>query len=67
MKRIALSDLRTTGARMTYAIPKARTNYGIFNIRFQGAKLWKDISDEIKLLSLKRLKKKCKSILIAKY
>ena len=39
MKRIALSDLRTTGARMTYAIPKARTNYGIFNIRFQGAKL----------------------------
>ena len=52
---------------MTYAIPKARTNYGIFNIRFQGAKVRNDISDEIKLLSLKRFKKKLKSIHIDNY
>ena len=52
---------------MTYAIPKARTNYGIFNIRFQGAKVWNDTSNDIKLLSLKRFKKKLKSILIDKY
>ena len=52
---------------MTYAIPQARTNYGIFNIRFQGAnKVWSDISDDIKLLSLKRFKKKLKSVLIDK-
>ena len=54
-------------SRMTYAIPKARTNYGIFNIRFQGAKVWNDISDDIKLLSLKSFKKKLKSIFMAKY
>ena len=45
-------------SRMTYVVPKARRNYGIFNIRFQGAKVWNDISDDIKLLSLKRFKEK---------
>ena len=49
--------------RITYAIPKARANYEIFNIRFQGDV----ISDDIKLLSIKRFKEKFKSILIAKY
>ena len=45
---------------MTYALPKTRTNYGIFNTRYQGAKIWNDISDNIKLLSLKQFKKKLK-------
>ena len=40
---------------------------GVFNISFQGAKVWNDISDDIKLLSLspalKRFKKKLESIL----
>lgn len=48
-------------SRMTYALPKTRTNYGIFNIRCQGAKIWNAISDNIKLLSLKQFKKKFKS------
>ena len=52
---------------MTYAIPKARTNYGILNIRFQGVNVWNDISDDIKLLPLKRFKNKLKSPLIDKY
>ena len=42
-------------SRMTYALPKTRTNYGIFNIRYQGAKIWNDISDNIKLLSRKKI------------
>ena len=50
---------------MTYALPKTRTNYGIFNIRYQGAKIWNAISDNIKLLSLKQFRKKIKSIIIA--
>ena len=54
-------------SRKTYANPKPTTNYGIFNLRFQGAKVWNDITDDIKLLYLKRLKKKLKSILIDKY
>lgn len=52
---------------MTYAIPKARANYEIFNIKFQGAKVWNDVSDDIKLLSIKRFKEKFKSVLLAKY
>ena len=54
-------------SRMIYAIPKAKANYGNFNIGFQGAKVWNDISDDIKFLSLKSFKKKLKSILIDKY
>ena len=54
---------------MTYAIPKARTNYGILNIRLHGVKVWNDISDDmyIELLPLKRFKNKLKSLLIDKY
>ena len=54
-------------SKMSYAIPKVRTNYGIFNIRFQGSKVWNDISDHIKLLPLKSFKKNLKLILIEKY
>ena len=54
---------------MTYVIPKIRTNYGTFNIRFQGAKVWNDIlvSDDIKLLPLKIFTKNLKLILLEKY
>ena len=54
-------------SRLTYALPKTRTNYGIFNIRYQGAKIWNAISDNIKLLSLKQFKKKLKSGIISSY
>ena len=54
-------------SRMTYALPKTRTNYGIFNIRYQGAKIWNAISDHIKLLSLKQFKKKLKLSIIESY
>ena len=52
---------------MAYALPKTTTNYGIFNIRYQGAKIWNGISDNIKLLSLKQFKKNLKSSIIASY
>ena len=54
-------------SKMTYVIPKVRTNYGTFNIRFQGAKVWNDISDDLKLLPLKMFKKNLKLILVEKY
>ena len=54
-------------SRMTFALPKTRTNYGIFNIRYQGAKIWNAISDNIKLLSLKQFRKRLKSNIIASY
>ena len=52
---------------MTYVTPKARTNYGILNIRFKGVKVWNDLSDEIKLLPVKRFRNKLKSLFIDKY
>ena len=48
-------------------IPKVRTNYGTFNIRFQGAKVSNDISDDLKLLPLKMFKKNLKLIFVEKY
>ena len=57
----------TLSSKMTYVIPNVRTNYGTFNIRFQGAKVWNDISDDIKLLPLKIFQKNLKLILLEKY
>ena len=37
--------------KMAYAFSTATTNYEIFNIRFQGAEVWNDTSDDIKLSS----------------
>ena len=54
-------------SKMAYVIPKVRTNYGTFNIRFQGAKVWNDISDDIKLLPLNIFKKNLKLFLLEKY
>ena len=56
-------------SRMTSALPKIRTNYGLFNIRYQGAKICNAISDidDIKLLPLKQFKNKIKLNIIASY
>ena len=54
-------------SKMTYLIPQVRTNYGTFNIRFQGAKVWNDISDDIKLLPWIIFKKNLKLFLLEKY
>ena len=51
----------------TFGTPKARTNYGIFNIRFHGAKVWSSIPDDVKYLSIKRFKKKVKEDMIENY
>ena len=37
-------------SRSTYSIPKVRTNYGKFNIRFSGVKVWNEIDEETKNL-----------------
>ena len=52
---------------MTYALPNTRTNNGIFNTRYQGAKIWNAISDKTKLLPLKQFKTKLKSSIITSY
>ena len=54
-------------SRNNYYLPKARTNYGIFNIRFTGAKVWNLIEISDKNLSKNALKRKLKSYLLYKY
>ena len=35
-------------SRHAYAIPNVRTNYGILNIKFAGAKVWNSLDAELK-------------------
>ena len=54
-------------SRLTYSIPKIRTNYGKFNIRFSGVKVWNEIDDEIKKLKPSKFKAEVKKFLLQKY
>ena len=49
-----------SAAKRLYCLPKARTNYGKFNVRFQGPKIWNSTDDEIKAVSLSQFKSKLK-------
>ena len=42
-------------------LPHARTNYGIFNIRYNGAKIWNTIDIEVRNLPKKHFIKKLKN------
>ena len=50
-----------------FSLPRVRTNYGIFNIRFSGVKVWNALEPDIKLLSMSAFKARLKSSLISKY
>ena len=52
---------------ITYALPLPRTNYGIFNIRFSGPKVWNSIEESLKILNVKKFKKKFKNQMISHY
>ena len=47
-----------SAAGKSYYLPRARTNYGKFNIRFQGSKIWNSIAEDVKSLSLRQFEKK---------
>ena len=50
---------------MSYSLPQARTNYGNFNIRFTGVKVWNSIDDQLKTLKKSAFKKNLKDSLRA--
>ena len=56
-----------SSANHSYYLPRARTNYGLFNIRFQGPKVWNSIGEHIKLSSLRKFKEYFKKEFISKY
>ena len=45
-----------SASNMFYTIPKVRKNYGIFNIRFKGPKVWNSISENLKTISISNFK-----------
>ena len=47
-------------SKTTFSLPLTRTNYGLFNIRFCGPKVWNTIDESCKSLSMTCLKKNSK-------
>ena len=56
-----------SASNMFYTLPKGRTNYGIFNIRFKGPKVWNSISENLKTFSISNFKEPVKSDLVKDY
>ena len=54
-------------SRSSYTLPPIRTNNGKFSIKFQGAKIWKSLSDETKSLHRLAFKKTLKREIIQAY
>ena len=53
-------------SRSSYSLPKIRTNYGKFNIRFSGVKVWNEIDDKTSL-KFPKFKTKVKNYLLDQY
>ena len=47
----------TIASRSSYSLPRIRTNYGKFSIRFSGVKVWNEIDEEAKKLKQPDLKR----------
>ena len=58
---------RVVAVKQTYYLPNARTNYGMFNIRFKGPKVWNDLDENIKGFSLSAFKNKLKQNFLESY
>ena len=52
-------------SKLSYYLPKVRTNYGKFNIRFQGPMIWNSINKDFKSSSHSSFKLNLKEHLIA--
>ena len=54
-------------SKNNYCLPKARTNFGKFNVRYYGVKIWTSLDSSEKLMNKSALKKKLSSDKIATY
>ena len=52
-------------SRSTFYLPKIRTNYGKFNIRFNGPKLWNELDERFKCCTSNQFKKELTSHFIS--
>ena len=53
--------------KLSHSLPKARTNYGMHNIRFKGLQIWNSIDESTKLLKFSAFKEKIKFDFINNY
>ena len=42
-------------AKISYSLPKVKTNYGQFNIRFNGPKIWNSLDESTKSHSFSKI------------
>ena len=54
-------------SKSSFSLPQIRTNYGKFNIRFNGPKVWNSIDDNLKTLRKPMFKKELKIYLLESY
>ena len=54
-------------SKSSYTLPSARTNYGKFNIKFVGVKIWNEIDESLKKLSKEKFKEKLTDHLLNSY
>ena len=56
-----------SATNQSYYLPRARTNYGIFNIRFQSTKVWNSLEKDIKSTFFRTFKKEMKKEILCQY
>ena len=56
-----------SAAKQSYYLPKVRTNYGKFNIRFQAPVIWNAINEQVKTGSLSKFKLSLKEQYLSVY
>ena len=57
-----------SAAKSNYCLPYARTNYGKFNVQFNGVKLWNNLDIKLREIRHKNaFKKQLSSLFINKY
>ncbi len=67
IKNVHQHSTRLASKTITYMLPLPRTNYGIFNIKFSGPKIWNSLDESVKTLNLKNFKKQFKNQFIDQY
>ena len=58
---------RLLACKSTFSLPTTRTNYGIFNIRSYGSKVWNSIDEPLKSMTANQFKLNLKKQFIAQY
>ena len=63
----SIKDYARSASNMCNTLPKVRTNYGIFDMRFKGPKVWNSISENLKTFSISNFKESVKGDLVKDY